>query len=460
MVWLMDSYPESMYKLKPIIARDLLSKIIDDERIIEDVVSDDTEMTGNGNNQKIVSIYLFLEDIRKKLKELRGTVISFDDADYLLHGMILANSEITQFFIEKAQYEDSFSYDEIYSQSNIMIEYIKVIRDDMGRRMNLQNFYPDYNIMENHMLQIISEYDVLLIEMHVEYLIMITTLMCIYISPFYDETNKRIAEWFLCCFKDILANSRIEEMYMEPNTFFSEEECGPRTTTKLEIFFSQSNGDRYQLRVDFPHDDVDFIHFNLYEPFADAAFPIDNDEYSILYNKYGENVKQLFYHCGGKYWFKRRFESKILSHDNIKPELRKDASILFNEHMHYPICGAQVTESEMKNFLAELFSAVSSIGMEHSIFKKPKNVNEVKRLEKISLVQNIRYAAYKLDAASIYNLQSGTIPLELVNEIGQIEIKLKNVLTEYYMKFKREELEEFTCEDLLDLVRDCIEENY
>lgn len=128
--------------------------------------------------------------------------------------------------------------------------------------------------------------------------------------------------------------------------------------------------------------------------------------------------------------------------------------------MHYPICGAQVTESEMKNFLAELFSAVSSIGMEHSIFKKPKNVNEVKRLEKISLVQNIRYAAYKLDAASIYNLQSGTIPLELVNEIGQIEIKLKNVLTEYYMKFKREELEEFTCEDLLDLVRDCIEENY
>lgn len=119
-----------------------------------------------------------------------------------------------------------------------MIEYIKVIRDDMGRRRNLQNFYPDYNIMENHMLQIISEYDVLLLEMHVEYLIMITTLMCIYISPFYDETNKRIAEWFLCCFKDTLANSRIEEMYMEPNTFYSEEECGPRTTTKLEIFFS------------------------------------------------------------------------------------------------------------------------------------------------------------------------------------------------------------------------------
>lgn len=459
MVWLMDSYPESMYKLKPIIARDLLSKVMDDRRMIENVVSDDTEMTGNGKNQKVVSIYLFLEDIRKKLKELRGTVISFDDADYLLQGMILANSEITQFFIEKAQNEDSFSYDEIYSQSNIMIEYIKVIRDDMGRRRNLQDFYPDYNIMENHVLQIVSEYDVLLLEMHVEYLIMITTLMCMYISPFYDATNKRIAEWFLCCFKDTLANSRIEEMYMEPNTFFSEEECGPRTTTKLEIFFSQSNGDRYQLRVDFPHDNVDFIHFNLYEPFEDAAFPIDNDEYSILYNKYREDVKLLFYHCGGKYWFKRRFKSRILSNDNIKPELRKDVGILFNEHKHYPICGTQVSEREMKNFLVELFSAISSVGIERSIFMKPKNVNEAERLEKISLVQNIRYAAYKIDAASIYILRQGTIPLELKREIRQIEINLKNVLTDYYMKFKHEELEGFSCEELLDLVRDCIEQN-
>lgn len=170
-------------------------------------------------------------------------------------------------------------------------------------------------------------------------------------------------------------------------------------------------------------------------------------------------MKPLFYHCGGKYWFKRRFKSRILSNDNIKPELRKDAGILFNEHKHYPICGTQVSEREMKNFLAELFSAISSVGIERSIFMKPKNVNEAERLEKISLVQNIRYAAYKIDAASIYILRQGTIPLELKCEIRQIEINLKNVLTDYYMKFKYEELEGFSCEELLDLVRDCIEQN-
>lgn len=372
LIWLMDSYPESMYKLQPIIAKDLLSKIIVDRKIIEKVVSDNTEITRNGNAEKVVSIYLFLEDIRKKLKELRGTVLFFDDADYLLQGMILANSEITQFFIEKAQKEASFSYDEIYSQSNIMIEYIKVIRDDMGRRKNLQKFYPKHDIMGNHMLQIISEYELSLIEMHVEYLIMITTLMCIVISPFYDVINKRIAEWFLCCFKNTLTNSRIEEIYMEPNTFFSEQECGPRTTTKLEIFFSRINGDRYQLGVDFPHDDVNFIHFNLYEPFIDAAFPLDNDEYSNLYDKYGENVKALFCRNGGKYWFKSRFESVVSINDNIKPELGEDVISLFKEHLHYPICGAQVSEGEMKKFLAELFSAISSIGMEHSMFKCPR----------------------------------------------------------------------------------------
>lgn len=49
--------------------------------------------------------------------------------------------------------------------------------------------------------------------------------------------------------------------------------------------------------------------------------------------------------------------------------------------------------------------------------------------------------------------------MELEIEMIQIEIKLKNVLTDYYMKFKRQELKEYSCEELLELVRECIEEN-
>lgn len=455
----MDSYPESMYKLKPIIAKSLFLKITDEKKIIDKIVTDNTEISRNSNPEKVVSIYMFLEDLRRKINTLRGKVISYDDADYLLQGMILANSEMTQFFIEKAQNEGTFSYDGVYSQSNIVIEYIKVIRDDMGKRNNIQKFYPNENIIGNHMLQIISEYDLVLIETHIEYLFLITTLMCIVISPFYNEINKRIAEWFLCCFKDTLANSRIEEIYMEPNTFFSEEERGPRSTTKLEIFFSQSNGDRYLLRVDFPHDDVNFIHFNLYEPFTDAAFPIDKDVYSDLCNKYGENVKDFFYHNGGKLWFKSQLEKTIYLNKKVNSELSKDLLYLFKEHLHYPVCGAQVSEKEMKIFLSDLFSSISSIGLEHSIFMKPKNVNEKKRIEKITLVQNVRNAAYKIDAASIYNIQSGMIPAKLETELVEIEIRLKNVLIEYYAKFTPEELEEVSYEDLLVLVRDTIEEN-
>lgn len=127
--------------------------------------------------------------------------------------------------------------------------------------------------------------------------------------------------------------------------------------------------------------------------------------------------------------------------------------------MHYPVCGAQVSEKEMKIFLSDLFSSISSIGLEHSIFMKPKNVNEKKRIEKITLVQNVRNAAYKIDAASIYNIQSGMIPAKLETELVEIEIRLKNVLIEYYAKFTPEELEEVSYEDLLVLVRDTIEEN-
>ena len=70
------------------------------------------------------------------------------------------------------------------------------------------------------------------------------------ISPFFNDKDRIIAEWFLCCFGDIFTNCMIEGIYMEPNTSYSEYENGSRTTTKMEIFFSQSNEDRYQLRLD------------------------------------------------------------------------------------------------------------------------------------------------------------------------------------------------------------------
>ena len=53
----------------------------------------------------------------------------------------------------------------------------------------------------------------------------------------------------------------------------------------------------------------------------------------------------------------------------------------------------------MKNFLNELFSAISIMDMSHSRYLKPKNIDENKELEYITLEKNVRNAAYKIDEA-------------------------------------------------------------
>lgn len=458
LVWLMDAYPDSMYKLKPVLVKKIFSEIKIKKEIIDAILADNSSEAENDDSQKIISILLFLIIFKKKLDEVRGRVISYDDAEYLFNNMILLNSEMTQYFIEEAQREGSFSYDTEYSQSDVIMAYINVICKDMKKRERLQEIYPKQNFLGNRCLQIVSEFDWKVLATHFEYLVLINTLMCIKISPFYTDKNKDIAGWFLNCFGNILLNCRIDEMYMKPNIYYSEDEKGSRTTTKLEIFFLQSNDDRYQLRLDFPHDDKNYIHFNLYEPFIETAYPIEISEYDNLVRDQGETVKELFYRCGNKMWFKSKFINRISSFEKSNPDLYYEVKHLFEEHMHVYACDSRVTEDDMKEFLSELFSAISIMDMGYSKYIKPKIVDERKRLEHITLEKNVREATYKIDEAHFYKLSTGKIPVELEVELVHIECKLIYVLTDYFGKYKSEELSNLTTIELLELVKCCIDE--
>ena len=107
----MDAYPKSMYKLNPNIAKRIFANIADDERLIDEILNDKSEELLDGKSERIVSIYLFLDDIRNKLNKLKGKIMSYDDANYILNIMILVNSEITQYYMDKAQKDGRFSYD-------------------------------------------------------------------------------------------------------------------------------------------------------------------------------------------------------------------------------------------------------------------------------------------------------------------------------------------------------------
>lgn len=143
----------------------------------------------------------------------------------------------------------------------------------------------------------------------------------------------------------------------------------------------------------------------------------------------------------------------------IERVLRNPVINLFETHTHSPVCDNSVSENDMKNFLNELFSAISIMDMSHSRYLKPKNIDENKELEYITLEKNVRNAAYKIDEAYLYNLQTGTIPAKLKEDLANIEIKLTNVLTEYYAKYTHEELNDLSLLELLMLVRECMIEH-
>jgi len=280
------------------VIKDIYSRISDDKDIIDNILADKNRTLIDDIAERIISIYVFLADVSKKLEEIKGKVITATDAEDIMADMILINSEISQILIEKAQEDQKFSYSDAYSQSNIVIDYIQTILNSARTKEALQKFYPDIPIVESKSMKILSGFDRDRIDMHTEYLMLINILMCIQVSPFYSEKDKHIVQSLLDCFANTLTNCRIKRIYMEPNCSFSEYENRFRATTKLEIFFSLANDDRYQLRLDFPHVGAEYIHFNVYEPFHDSAFPIDTPTYDLLVSKYGNDINHLFFNNG------------------------------------------------------------------------------------------------------------------------------------------------------------------
>lgn len=450
----MDSYPKTVFRVNSSIASNLFAKITDNRQLIDQIIADKSLECQNESGEKIISIFLLLSIIRNKIDKLKGKVLSSQDADDLLQNMILVTSQITYYFIKKAQQTDSFSYDEIYNPSQIIIDYIRGIRDDLSHREYIQELLPSESVINSHYLEIATEYDYVLIEKHLEYLYLLTVLMSIYESPFYDETKKHISQWYLLCFKDLLTDSRIEKICMEPNPLYSEKEEGARNTTKLEIFFTLSNEDKYMIRIDCPHDNVNFIHFNLYEPYKDTAFPLSFDEYAKLYDHYGRMIEGYFYKNGGKMWFRSNFQEMIKQTEGTSPDLYFEINKLFADHLHYKICDNQITVTEMNSFLAELFSALAYFDLSYSNFEKPKFVNERTNMERINLNSYIRIAAHKVDMSSLYRSCSIPFPTPLENELFSTKINLISVLCDYFKAYTPKELSDFDCEELLLLVLD------
>jgi hypothetical protein len=202
--------------------------------------------------------------------------------------------------------------------------------------------------------------------------------------------------------------------------------------------------------LDFPHFDVDFVHFNLHEPFREVAFPIAYDEYCDLTMESKILLRDFFYSYGNRKWFRNDFEHLVqdkLSDNNLAANclLRK-----YDEQRHYPFLENRYVEADINRFLGLMFEAVSAFDMTHSLYKKPKEIDVNEHFQLITLRESVRMANYAIDN----NYINARINPEKVDRELESAIKkrITEALTDYLGKYKPSELEDCSVEELLELI--------
>ena len=446
-LWLADVYPNTQIKPKRDIADAFLrrfSESPDIDKVIDAILDDESGDPQNGDTEIALSFTMMALTLYEQVSAQQ----SYSSSDIIgyLDDMIFINSELAQYFMNHSFRAGSSLCDGGYNQSAVMIDFLKVLKNDADSREMIQQMCGSEDIIFGPSYRRVAKYDLELLGAHLEYLLLVAILMCLSESPYFSADVKSIAHEMLLCFKDLFSDSRIEYLFMEPNVFFSEQEQGIHATTKFEIFFVQSNNDRYCLRLDFPHDDIDYVHFNLHEPFRETAFPISNEVYADL-AKAIPSMYSYFYKCGNSYWFRNDFERLIAGAHFEQEDSMEILRAVYERQKHYRFLKSKYSSDQVKNFLNIIFTAASSIGMSRSRYQKPKEVDWKERLLAITLREKIRVFNYAADELALQQLMDAVRP-EDKNQM--LEAKCSLIWT------LRNECGTASIEDLIELSDECL----
>lgn len=446
-LWLADVYPNTQIKPKRDIADAFLrrfSESPDIDKVIDAILDDESGDPQNGDTEIALSFTMMALTLYEQVSAQQ----SYSSSDIIgyLDDMIFINSELAQYFMNHSFRAGSSLCDGGYNQSAVMIDFLKVLKNDADSREMIQQMCGSEDIILGPSYRRVAKYDLELLGAHLEYLLLVAILMCLSESPYFSADVKSIAHEMLLCFKDLFSDSRIEYLFMEPNVFFSEQEQGIHATTKFEIFFVQSNNDRYCLRLDFPHDDIDYVHFNLHEPFRETAFPISNEVYADL-AKAIPSMYSYFYKCGNSYWFRNDFERLIAGAHFEQEDSMEILRAVYERQKHYRFLKSKYSSDQVKNFLNVIFTAASSIGMSRSRYQKPKEVDWKERLLAITLREKIRVFNYAADELALQQLMDAVRP-EDKNQM--LEAKCSLIWT------LRNECGTASIEDLIELSDECL----
>ena len=312
-----------------------------------------------------------------------------------LQNMSLNASMINTFMSSLIMDFDFESYNEIdfnanYMPSPMLTEYIGGVYKTELLKQQYMEILGQNTILESGLIELNRKIDREILVTGISFMQIQAILLLMESSKLYPVHVRKIAKSILLIFKEMLANSRIEKIEIDSAISAGVIRQGIRKTTGIKIFFALENSDRYCLRIDFPHEGIEYLHLNLHEPHRQTAIPLNYKQYSILKKQYGD-LSNLFFNFGKMYWFRYDFIEKLNKYrliegsENNNSSFIADIEAVFFQQSHYRLFDDNITKDNMIDFTAEFGKALIHTQIYETSYFCTETENIEDKLTKIKL---------------------------------------------------------------------------
>lgn len=177
-------------------------------------------------------------------------------------------------------------------------------------------------------------------------------------SPIYSKSVHQIAEKLIQLLREILYNKRIIRMVVDTDTKGMNEKL--HKTTRLKIYFTLGNTDRYCIRLDFPHEGEDSIHLNLNEPGNKqcSGFPFYGKAHTKALKICGNQTvfDSLFYNCDDLYWFRSDYANVLKGLRKTNEIQGKALEEFYHEQAHIKVSSSDREDKSAVTEFSEAFA--------------------------------------------------------------------------------------------------------
>ena len=357
---------------------------------ITDICLPNKNIIDSKNASYLCAIYMLIYIVREELQE--GNLYEVKKIQNINSAVIMINTYISS-LIMGYDFEDNTTIDfnANYMPNPVLVKYLGIMLKTELFLQHFKEIFGQFTIIFNsRLVELNKKIDREIIMTGISFMQIQAILLLMANSKLYPVYIRKIAKDVLFVFKEILVDSRIEKIEIDPAICAGTIRQGTRKTTGLKIFFALENFDRYCLRLDFPHEGVEYLHLNIHEPYRETAIPLNYKQYTVIQKKYG-NVSDIFFEFGKLYWFRYDFLKKLKecylteNDDMNNKKIMTEMTKLFSERRHLRLFDDNITKENMLEFVTEFGKALIHMQIYEASYSYTENENIDSELIKIKL---------------------------------------------------------------------------